>query len=88
MIYWCEKDGFLAQDIANWKDAKFRLGRGEVVFTILAAKHWVTVIGVHDGLAYVIDYCGLRSIPEHEFARSIGNVPVFAPGCIVAMRRK
>ena len=85
MVYWCEKDGFNAQHVSDWRGAKHRLSKGDVVYTIVNTQHWVTVIGVNRGRVYALDYKGLFTVPEDSFVSNVRNVPIFAPGCIVAM---
>ncbi|CAF1004476.1 unnamed protein product [Didymodactylos carnosus] len=83
LVWWCRKDGLLADHLSSWNDAKERLRQGCVVFTILNGVHWVTVIGVHQGNVYVLDYDGLFSVPEKDYVDNVKPASIFAPGCMM-----
>jgi len=79
LITHCKNDGLAADHVDTWDDAKYHLSNGCVLFTVLNATHWVTVIGVYDSKVYAIDYNGLVSVLETVY---VGNVK--PPSGIVA----
>lgn len=83
LVDWCRKDGLQADHIDKWSDAISHLRQGRVVLTILNAQHWVTVVGVSEGVVYVLDYGGLYAVDERTFASNVRCVPIFAPGAMI-----
>lgn len=81
---WLRKDGFQTEFTDSWPSIVRALAMGHVVNCIIRNLHWVTIVGVDEGLVYAINYPGLFAVPETEFSKHVENVRVFAPSAAVA----
>lgn len=84
-----QDDGFRTYDLGcSWSKICNSLDKGHIVLCIIRNLHWVTLIGVEDELAYVIDYKNLFTVPEAEFKKHVMNIKIYAPSGAIAVHRR